>query len=217
MRRPQSIVWLIASLLLLIFASHSFAECVPLDSATREDCVKLILNKKVNNEQLTNLRWHNRCDIGISVKWSAVTKQGEPRGLTESAPARGTVFDQCYSFCGEISWHAICPNQSSINKPKNIKLTSRDATFCSLFSEAQAQFHCHEACAQSAAACNNFRTDVLPQYQGMGLASYSTSGSSHSSGSRRSCPPGERLWSCDDGASLRCLSNPNPVGCGLAE
>jgi hypothetical protein len=205
MMEAQPTVWLKASLLLLMFAKSAFAECVPLDPTTREECIKLILNEKTNGGQFTNIRWRNRCDAGINVKWSS-----DKMGFTELVPARSTWRTQCYSFCGEISWHAICPNQSSTNQPHKTKVSSRDASFCALYHDADTRASCYLDCTknpnQDARSCTQIRTEVLPHLQANGDASYGSSGTSISTAGARPSHRCERgqIWSNATTGRYRC-------------
>ena len=101
LKQLQTFAWASAGMLLIVSLSGAFAECVPIDPVTHEVCIKLVSHEQDN--QFTNIRWSNRCSIAYDVKWSS-----DKMGLTETVLPHGTLRTQCYSYCNNITWHAIC-------------------------------------------------------------------------------------------------------------
>lgn len=102
--------------------SPALAEtCVPVDPATGNGCIYDF--RIVFDGQFKYMYWNNSCLFDVEVDWQADKMTGKVLVGKRNALQPGVGLGECYSYCGAISWSAVCKGI-----PKNAMSVSREGT-----------------------------------------------------------------------------------------
>lgn len=80
--------------------------CIPVDPATGSQCIHGF--RAENNVQFKDLYWSNSCDFEVPVEWKSDKMTGKVWIDRRNDGRNGVGVDQCYFYCGDITWSPVC-------------------------------------------------------------------------------------------------------------